>query len=104
MDGRAMQKLPLIRKYCLTTHALEEMVRRQISEHDIARVLAAPEQMQMLRPGRAVYQSRIEMGKPAKLYLVRVFVDVGFNPPQVVTAYRTSKIAKYWRTEDESHL
>jgi hypothetical protein len=29
--------------------------------------------------------------------LVRVFVDVDRKPAEVVTAYRTSRIAKYWR-------
>jgi hypothetical protein len=28
-------------------------------------------------------------------YLIRVFVDVDRQPPEVVTAYRTSKIGKY---------
>jgi hypothetical protein len=28
-----------------------------------------------------------------------VFVDVAHTPAEVVTAYRTSKIAKYWRDE-----
>jgi len=31
-------------------------------------------------------------------YLVRVIVDTDESPPRVVTAYRTSKIAKYWST------
>jgi hypothetical protein len=39
------------------------------------------------------------MGRPARVYLVRVFVDVDREPPEVVTAYRTSKLAKYWRAE-----
>jgi len=39
------------------------------------------------------------MGKPAKNYLLRVVVDIDREPPEVVTVYRTSKIAKYWRTE-----
>jgi len=30
---------------------------------------------------------------------VRVFVDVDRRPAEVVTAYRTSKIGKYWREE-----
>jgi hypothetical protein len=33
------------------------------------------------------------------VYLVRVFVDVERDPPEVVTVYRTSNIAKYWRVE-----
>jgi len=35
------------------------------------------------------------MGQPQKTYLVRVFVDVDRDPAEVVTAYRTSNIAKY---------
>jgi hypothetical protein len=46
-----------------------------------------------------VYQSRIEAGKPPQKYLLRVFVDVDREPPDVVTAYRTSKIDKYWRAD-----
>jgi len=32
-----------------------------------------------------------------RTFLLRVFVDVQRRPPEVITAYRTSKIAKYWR-------
>ena len=39
------------------------------------------------------------MREPEVNYLVRVVVDVDRNPAEVVTAYRTSKIAKYWREE-----
>ena len=61
------------------------------------RVLVAPEQRHRVRPGREVLQSRVTFGD--KTYLVRVFVDVDRKPAEVVTAYRTSKIAKYWRAE-----
>jgi hypothetical protein len=30
-------------------------------------------------------------------YLVSVFVDVNCQPMEVVTVYRTSRVAKYWR-------
>lgn len=30
------------------------------------------------------------------MFLVRVVVDVDRQPAEVVTAYRTTKIAKYW--------
>jgi len=74
------------------------MARRQISESDVARVLSLPEQIEIVRAGRKVYQSRIEYGEPPRTYLLRVFVDVDREPPEVVTVYRTSKIEKYWRT------
>ena len=32
-------------------------------------------------------------------YLVRVLIDPADDPPVVLTAYRTSRIAKYWRTK-----
>ena len=31
-----------------------------------------------------------------KMYLLRVVVDEDEHPPVIVTAYRTSKIEKYW--------
>ena len=42
------------------------MAKRQISEKDVRTVLAKPEQTEMVREGRAVYQSRLEMGDPPK--------------------------------------
>ena len=76
-----------------------EMARRQITEREIAQVLSAPEQVQMVRPGRVVCQSRTELGDFPRTYLIRVFVDVDRQPAQVVTVYRTSKVEKYWRNE-----
>ena len=84
--------------YRLTAHVRTEMARRQIQEPDVARVLAVPEQTETIRAGREVYQSRLAWGDPPATYLLRVFVDVDRQPPDVVTVYRTSKIAKYWRT------
>jgi hypothetical protein len=90
--------LPLS-EYRLTDHARFEMERRGISQAEIARVLSAPEQSDLVRPGRVVYQSRIEFEEPGKIYLLRVFVDIDRQPAEVVTAYRTSKIEKYWKSE-----
>jgi len=87
---------PIVR-YRFTTHMRNEMVRRRIGEEDVAKVLAAPEQTEVVREGREVYQSRFEAGEPSQTYLLRVFVDVDREPPEVVTVYRTSKVAKYWR-------
>jgi len=92
-----MPRLEAIHDFKFTDHALIEMARRQISEEDVNAVLANPEQTEIVREGRAVYQSRREMGKPAKVYLLRVFIDIDLRPPYVVTVYRTSKIEKYWR-------
>ena len=71
------------------------MRRRGIEEAVVRRVLAAPEQRHVVRPGRDVLQSRIALA--GKTYLLRVFVDIDRDPAEVVTVYRTSRIAKYWR-------
>jgi len=90
------ETMPII-EYLLTDHARLEMERRGIAEAEIDRVLSKPEQIQRVRPGRVVYQSRVEFGEPPKTYVLRVFVDVEQPLPKVVTAYRTSKVEKYWR-------
>lgn len=86
-----------ITDYVITGHAAFEMERRSISEETVRKVLSAPEQQVEDRPGRIVLQSRLSLGSPSKNYLVRVFVDVDRRPAEVVTAYYTSKISKYWR-------
>jgi len=45
-----------------------------------------------------VLQSRIA-DAAGRTFLFRVFVDVERRPAEVVTAYRTSKVAKYWRSQ-----
>jgi hypothetical protein len=52
-----------------------------------------------IAPGRDVLQSLVSLGTPPKQYVVRLFVDVDRRPPEVVTAYRSVKIAKYWRRD-----
>jgi hypothetical protein len=94
----AKQPTP-ITTYRLTDHARLEMARRQISAAEVEGVLAAPEQTECVREGRAVHQSQIEWGEPSKPYLLRVVVDIDRQPPEVVTAYRSSKVQKYWRGE-----
>ena len=94
-----MPQIPPPVEHRITDHARFEMERRGISEAEIARVLSAPEQSDLVRPGRVVYQSRMEAEVPGKIYLLRVFVDIDRQPAEVVTAYRTSKVEKYWKSE-----
>jgi len=84
-------------EYVVTAHAAFEMTRRGISDAMLREVLAAPEQRAQVRNGRDVLQSRFHDHGVA--FLIRVFVDVDRRPAEVVTAYRTSKIAKYWRQD-----
>lgn len=86
-----------ITDYILTHHAQWELSRRSLSEAIIHAILSAPEQRFEVRPGRVVLQSKVVSGHPEKTVLVRVFVDIDRTPAEVVTAYQTSKVAKYWR-------
>ena len=80
----------------LSQHAQEEMVRRAIPLEMIQRVLAEPQQVVDDPSGCKVRQSQLDFGT-GKGYLLRVFVNEAAVPAVVVTVYRTSKIAKYWR-------
>lgn len=78
-----------LRHAVIKEHARLQMAKRQIAEADVRAVLSRPEAILPVRPGRVVAQSAIDG------YLIRVFVDIDREPPDVVTAYRTSKIEKY---------
>jgi hypothetical protein len=88
-----------IRRFVITGHTALEMARRHIDEVAVRSVLAAHQQRLPVRPGRDVLQSRVQVGKTPKEYLLRVFVDVDRSPAEVVTVYRTSKVTKYWQEE-----
>ncbi len=83
----------------VTPHAAFEMNRRGLNDELIRSILSHPEQRLIIRPGRVVFQSRVAMGEPTKTYLIRVVVDIDRQPAEVVTAYRTSRVFKYWRLE-----
>jgi hypothetical protein len=70
-------------------HARLQMERRQIDLALVQAVLNKPDAILPVRTGRVVAQSVVDS------FLIRVFVDVDRQPPEVVTAYRTSKISKY---------
>ena len=80
-------------------HVIKPAVRQKIEDHglsveEVETVLSAPEQQVPGYAGRLVYQSRV--GR----FLVRVVVEQDRNPPEVVTAYRTRDVAKYWQVND----
>ena len=85
------------RRIVLSEHVRVEAMRRGIAEETILAVAAQPDRREIVRPGREVRQSKIAFPPEDKIYVVRVFVDLGEEEDVVVTVYRTSKIAKYWR-------
>ena len=80
--------------YIITDHAAFEMKRRDISPELVEQILIQPEQRVPVHKGREVFQSRIRVATIQ--YLYRIIVDVDRKPMEIVTAYRTSKIEKYW--------
>lgn len=76
-------------------HLHRELNRRKIPRELLERILQGPEQKVPEFDNITCFQSLVEIeGRP---YLLRVMVNETVDPPVVVTAYRTSKIDKYWR-------
>jgi hypothetical protein len=82
-------------KYRLSSHAKEEIERRHIPLAMVESILERPEQIVPERGAIRAYQCRRDFG--GKMFLVRVMVDDSLEPTVVVTAYRTSKIERYWK-------
>jgi hypothetical protein len=85
-------------KFRISAHARRELDRRSIPEDVANAVLEHPEQVLPGERGRRVYQSRISF-PDGKIFLVRVVVEDRPDMSVVITAYRTSKIDKYWRSQ-----
>jgi len=73
-------------------HALIEIGRRRIPRDVVERVVHDAQQVVKIGLWREVRQSIDETGR-----LVRVIIDLENEPAVIVTAYRTSTVAKYWR-------
>jgi hypothetical protein len=63
-----------------SAHAVEQMLKRRVSEDHVRQVLASSEAVVAVRTGRVVAQAVVGS------YLIRVFVDVDRSPPEIVTA------------------
>ncbi|MFN0106741.1 MAG: DUF4258 domain-containing protein [Bryobacteraceae bacterium] len=81
----------------LSRHAEWEMTRRDIPLTLVQAVMDHPEQRLVDESGngRSIYQSRVRF-EDGKMYLLRVVVGEDEQPPVIITAYRTTKIDKYW--------
>jgi len=76
-------------------HALEEISYRSLPESLVTQVLETPDQVAPAQFGRMVYQSKLAF-PDGKVYLLRVVVEPRQGELFVVTAYRTTRLAKYW--------
>lgn len=78
----------------LTKHAIYEMHRRNISAAEVAAVFENPMQKIKVTEKREIWQNKTVVGE--KVYLLRIVVEL--KPKlAIVTAYKTSKIGKYWK-------
>jgi len=82
-------------EYQLSGHVQIELVRRGIPLAVMESVLLAPEQKVPELGDVVCFQSVVEVNQ--KRYLIRVLVNESVSPAKVVTAYRTSRIEKYWK-------
>jgi hypothetical protein len=81
-------------RYTLSRHAQQEIERRRIPLGLLEAVLEKPDQVILERGVAKAFQSKCDIG--GKMFLLRVMVDDSLDPAVVVTAYRTTKIEKYW--------
>jgi hypothetical protein len=81
--------------FTFSKHVLFEIQRRKLSLDQLKMVTQNPEQIVEVRDKLLAYQSRVRCDS-GKSYLLRVIVNVKKNPKLVVTAYKTSKVSKYW--------
>lgn len=76
-----------------SNHFLEQIKTRNINEQDIENTFLNPDNI-IIEDNLEVYQKIIVTND--KEYLLRIFVNAVKEPPVAVTAYKTSKIIKYY--------
>lgn len=83
-------------KYSLSDHAEQQIRRRGLTHEIVFDVLANPDQEIKLDESKTIYQKIIYWQPESKNYLIRVIVNLAKDPQLIITAYKTSKINKYY--------
>lgn len=86
-----------LRKTRISAHAYHQLARRHLSDRVVLQVARDPTEVMHVRPGREIRQSTVVDRATGKSYLVRVVVDVRSKADVIVTAYQTSRAARYRR-------
>jgi len=86
-----MDRKMAAKQIVIAPHALFEMQRRGISRADLEAVVRNPQQIIPSVKGRQIHQSKLPSGR----MLLRAVVKEDAQVYHVITAYKTSKIAKY---------
>lgn len=80
-------------EYIFSKHALDQMIRREISKEQVSSILKDPDFIGIQDSGTKVY-SKI-LTENSNNYLYRVFVNELKKPSVIITVYKTSKTDKY---------
>lgn len=78
----------------MTAHARFQMRRRSIRAAEVEAVVRHPDQVVPSSKGRRIMQSKI--GSTGRL-LLRVIVKEDLQAYHVITVYKTSRLARYWK-------
>ena len=79
--------------YIFSNHALEQLKRRSIKRSTIEHIVENPDEI-IEENNKKIYQGIIKDN--SKRYLYRIFVNTNEDPYVIITAYKTSKIDKYY--------
>lgn len=83
----------------ISDHARFEIASRQLLEEVVASVAQNPQQVVKLKKERKVCQSKYYDSTEGREMLLRVVCEERHDLLFVITAYRTSRIDKYWGKE-----
>lgn len=81
--------------FIISKHCLEQLYARNILESEILEILSNDCERIIQSDCITVYQA-IYKNQDNKKYLYRIFVNICKQPNLIVTAYKTSKIEKYY--------
>lgn len=85
-------------KIIVSTHAAIELQRRNISRETVLKTAKNPQQ-KLKTNGTWICQSKYIDSVLKKEILLRVFVREDIKDVKIITAYKTSKISKYWSVD-----
>ena len=77
-------------------HALERMKERKIPQDLVIDALSNPDESFENEIGYVVHKIIVDH-QTSKEYLLRVFYLIREGSIEVISAYKTSKLSKYWR-------
>ncbi|MFH0794783.1 MAG: DUF4258 domain-containing protein [bacterium] len=78
-----------------TAHAEKKALLREVDRAEVELTLESPDFIQPAEPPRSIYQRRFFDSVLEQEMLIRVVVEQVGNEKVIVTAYKTSKLAKY---------